>query len=169
LQKKLQNIEGATAIDVIFRAMKIIPTIVLFAMFGGAPKVYPVRVHIKQWSMHTTRGRRTGFVYSTRGHGFANVVEPGKGTQGFEFTFEDCDRPESPADGGGFPARWKNEHEMVIVNSEIGSDKTHECELKLTLRNVVYVTRNGHLATRPLGGPDDTDTSKDAAPDVDSQ
>ena len=149
--------------------MKLIAAVVLFAMMGGAPKEYPVRVHIKKWNMQTTRGRRTGFVLSTRGHGFANVVEPGKGTQGFEFTFEDCDRLESPADGGGYPARWKNEHEMVIVNSVIGSDKTHECDLKLTLRNVVYVVQNGHLATRPLGGANDTDTTKDAAPDVDSQ
>ena len=148
--------------------MKLIASIAMLAMMGGgaAPKDYPIRVHIKKWSMHTTRGRRTGFVYDTRGHGFGNVIEPGKPPQGFEFTFEGCDRPTSPADGSGFPARFKNEHELIIVNSEIGSDKTHECPLKVTLRNVVYVYKDGRLATRPMGDASDKDDSADAPPDT---
>jgi hypothetical protein len=140
--------------------MKLIAAIALFAMMG-TPKEYPARVRIKKWDMTTVRNSRTGFVTDTRGHGYANVIVSGKGPQGFDFTFEGCDRLEPPPDGNGYPARWKNEHEIIIVNSEIGSDKTHECSFKISLRNYVYVNQNGQLSTRPMAGPTDTDTSKD--------
>ena len=75
-------------------------------------------------------------------------MEEGSET-GFDFKFDGCNSFLATHGPGFGRARWKSVHELVIVTSEIGSDKTHECTLKVTERNFIYYRKDGVLQTKP--------------------
>jgi hypothetical protein len=109
---------------------------------GQGPNVYPVGYRIE--SVHLTKHLLT---YS--GYGTGNVRDE-NGVRGFDYQFKFCGAIQ-PTEGRGFgPSRWENAHRLVIVTSEIGTDNRRECTLWITLRDFVYVVRDGHLTTRPL-------------------
>jgi hypothetical protein len=107
--------------------MKLFAAIALFAMM--APKDYTAHVYFKHVHIAVMREGRTESTIGTNGEGEGFVLEGDKPRQPFTFTFQGCDRPGKPPEGG-FPARWKNpNHLMVLFPSSDG--KGDECELKI--------------------------------------
>ncbi len=77
------------------------------------------------------------------------AVGESRSYQGFDFTF-DCSSPFNATTGSGFyPGKWrKDKTVLVILTTEIGkTDKHHNCELKIALKNDVYGMKDGHLIT----------------------
>ena len=119
----------------------------LSAVFARAkdPSDYPLRVVIVD-----THWNRNPYAGVTRS-GYANLMDRDS-LRGFDYTFS-CDRPFNPSQGGfAYPAKWKNaETRLALLTFEIGNtNKQHECELKVTMVNLVYAIKNGNLVSYTL-------------------
>lgn len=110
---------------------------------------YPMRVQVVRSHWHRWRGWVNGF-------GRANLMSQDPNhppEQGMDFSYG-CSEPVRFSFGPDtYPARFgKNPLEVIVALPQPGSDKMHECTLKVTMQNYVYV-RTGHgLAAAPLGG-----------------
>jgi hypothetical protein len=118
----------------------------------AASRNYPMQVQVFHVHWHGRRGWSQGF-----GRADLFSKEPGvPPEQGMDFEFS-CGQPVRDSMGPDmYPARYgKNRLEIVVGLPEMGSDKVHECTLKVEMKDYVYV-RNGHggLYEAPLnGGP----------------
>ena len=110
---------------------------------------YPMRVQVVRTHWHRWRGWYNGF-------GRANLMSQQSGQppeQGMDFNYG-CGAPVRFSFGPDtYPARYgKNPLEVIVALPQPGSDKMHECTLKVTMQDYIYV-RTGHgLAAAPLGG-----------------
>jgi len=105
---------------------------------------YPLRVVILHNTGQTGDGRAVG-------QGEGNVRD-GSQWRGFDFTYSCGMRVAVTRGSDEYFARWKTtDTRLVIRLTEIGNPKhTSECDLKVTLKDFVYVSRNGQLSTAPL-------------------
>ena len=119
-------------------------TLLLLAFMASASTpdyVHPVRVQILQ-GVHNQAGKGTG-------HG--NVYDPTFGTKGFDYAYSGCWDFGLSIGSERYAARWQADQELLMVVHAIGSDKTQECTLHVTLRDVVYVAgKDGQLTTKPV-------------------
>jgi hypothetical protein len=122
--------------------MTILLTIGLLTMFASPPDNHPARVAIEQARTETHNGVTTG-------SGAGNVITS-DGTQGFDYVFQGCTPFQASRGGSLYPATWDGKHSLTIRMKEVGSDRTHDCELKVSLRNFVYVMKDGQLKTAKL-------------------
>jgi TonB family protein len=114
------------------------------AVFGGDKDAskYTIRVHFVDMqaataSTTTSLGMgATSWWGPTKGSGHGNIEAAGS-WRGFDYSFE-C--PEHPDVNTTYEGRWKKpDTRLVIMMPEIGNPKKEkECELKTTLRDVVY-------------------------------
>jgi len=112
------------------------------ASMSAQTYVHPVRVQILT-NAHDSIGR---------GAGHGNVFDLNLGERGFDYVFTGC-RPFEPSVGDErYSARWKSTQRLALVSEPIGSAESHECTLRTTLRDFVYVEKNGKLSTAPIGG-----------------
>jgi hypothetical protein len=109
--------------------MKPFAALLLFAMAPN-PVDYTARVHFKQVHSQIAYEGRTETINSVHAEGFGRIEEPGKPTQRFEFSFNNCNRPNPNPDG--FPARWKSPKEIhILIPAKDG--KPDDCTLKIKL------------------------------------
>ncbi len=109
---------------------------------------YPLRLHIFKVSSHVHR--RHGIVWWVDGDGRANLFENGN-PAGIDFAYRCGDRFMDSSGYETYPARWKKPGEtLVILTHRLGSDATEPCELKVDVKEFVYVGRNSE-ATEPPG------------------
>lgn len=107
------------------------------SLFGGKdPADYPLKVHILQqtWSSHNVR-------YSEyRATGRGNIWE-GDSVHGFDFSYSCFFGLTRTARNQPYQAKWKKSQlRLEILASQIGkNEKYHECELKTTVRDGVYI------------------------------
>jgi hypothetical protein len=80
------------------------------------------------------------------GHGSGNLTEDGQ-TQGMEYTFSCLDEFLKSETGEDYPARWKKPGlSLELLMGVVGSDtKTRTCELKVALKDYVFLHTNGKL------------------------
>jgi TonB family protein len=127
------------------RAKLVLPlfSLISVAVFGGDKDVakYPVRVHfVDMQSATATTTNFAGFGATsfgpTKGSGHGNIEAAGS-WRGIDYSFECAERPDVNT---AYDARWKKpDIRLVIVMPEIGNPKKDkECELKTTVRDVVY-------------------------------
>ena len=100
------------------------------------PADYPLKVHILQqnWSSHNLR-------YSEyRAAGRGNIWE-GDSVRGFDFTYDCSFGLTRTARNQPYLAKWKKTSvRLEVLAEQIGkSEKFHECELKTTIREGVYI------------------------------
>jgi hypothetical protein len=105
------------------------------------PADYPLKVHILQqtWSSHNLRYNE----YRASGRG--NLWE-GDSVHGFDFSYDCSFGLTRTARNQPYLAKWKKPQlRVAILAEQIGkNDKYHECELKTTIREGVYIaTGNG--------------------------
>jgi len=106
---------------------------------------YPIRVRILQ--RNTSRG------YSLRTWGRADIVVPKE--QGFDYT-SDCNDLFMVTQGDElYSARWKKQDlELEMLVSKMGTNKSGKCTLKTDLKPFVYVWRNNGvqmvITTKPM-------------------
>jgi hypothetical protein len=119
------------------------------AAFAGTkdPSKYPLRVHILLLELTITTRTAGGLVersYQATGNG---NIEDGNSWRGFDYTMECLTQPYLTTGNFVFMGKWKKpETRLVIVIPEIGDPKNEEeCELKTTIRDVVYGSQNGSL------------------------
>lgn len=123
-------------------------TLLLASVAGAAVKdlsEYPLRVEIVDTEI------RSNPYGGAVGSGSGNLLD-GDSVRGFDYTFS-CDHPFKASQGvGSYAARWKApESRLIIQTVEIGNtNKKRECELKVTMANVVYKMKDGNLATYSL-------------------
>ncbi len=102
---------------------------------------YPLHVHIFQ--VHWSGGGYWGY----RGFGRGNLID-GADVHAIEYSFECNEHPMTSDGPEDYAAKWKKQGERVeLLMGEIGSQKTHTCELKVTLKPYVFERRNGLLVT----------------------
>lgn len=130
------------------RSMIVLFTFFLFSAVQTPSKdlaEFPLRVAIME-----THFTQTPYG-SAKGSGYGNLKD-GDSLRGFDWTCL-CDRPFGPSQGGGaYPARWKKiNSRLVILGQEIGNaSKQRECELRITMRDLVYASKDGHIVTYTL-------------------
>jgi hypothetical protein len=119
--------------------------------FAGTkdPSKYPLRVHILLLELTTTTRTAGGLLqksYQASGNG---NIEDGNSWRGFDYTLECLAQPYLTTGSFAFMGKWrKPETRLVIVIPEIGDPKNQEeCELKTTLRDVVYAAQSGAVVT----------------------
>ena len=126
------------------KAFAPICCLISVAAFGGdkdASKT-SLRVHFVDMQSATATTRTTlGMGAATwwgpsKGSGHGNIEDAGS-WRGFDYSFECAERPDVNTT---YEGRWKKpETRLVIVMPEIGNPKKEkECELKTTLKDVVY-------------------------------
>jgi hypothetical protein len=102
---------------------------------------YPLHVHLFQ--VHWNGGGYWGY----RGFGRGNLID-GTETHAIEYSFECNEHPMTSDGPEDYAAKWKKQGETVeLLMGEIGSQKTHTCELKVTLKPYVFERRNGIMYT----------------------
>ena len=111
------------------------------------PTDYPLRLHIYRRNETTFYHNRQA--EEAKGEGHANLFE-GSEPKGIDFQFE-CDQKLQASSGfETFPAKWKKPgQELVILQPQFGKSGFDTCRLKVMIKDFVYVTRNGNLATEP--------------------
>jgi hypothetical protein len=112
-----------------------------FLFAGKDPADYPLKVHILQqsWSSHNVRFSE----YRATGRG--NIWE-GDSVHGFDFTYDCSFGLTRTARNQPYLAKWKKASlRLAVLAGQIGkNEKYHECELKTTIRDGVYIaTGNG--------------------------
>jgi len=141
------------------RLRSIIRPVIAFAVFAifvpvlhavdHDPSHYPLRVRLidLQWHNHYYRG----MLDRIEGFGRGNLTEGDK-TQAFDYTFDCNPRPIRSVGDEFYPARWKKpEQTITILESTIGNENSmHDCDLKVSLHDFVYVRENGDLKTVPV-------------------
>jgi hypothetical protein len=103
---------------------------------------YPLRVEIIDVEWTPSNGSWNGV-----GHG--NLVSPGGGLNGIEFSASCRVRFMTSVGNTAYPARWKKERaSLALRETEVGNENKHEeCEVKVSLRDFLYRYRNGQLET----------------------
>jgi len=103
---------------------------------------FPLRVYIAETHWQAD-------AWGVSGYGYGDLYDGGR-WKGFTYTF-DCDRWFlASEDGATYPARWKKPHStsLVILANRIGNSSKHDkCELRTTIRPLIYVEQYGHLVT----------------------
>ena len=111
------------------------------------PADYPLRLHIFKLSSHTHR--RHGIIWWVEGDGRANLFENGNPV-GIDFAYHCSDRFMDSSGYETYPAKWKRPGEtLVILTHRIGSDSTEACDLKVDLKQFVYLGRNSDATGSP--------------------
>jgi hypothetical protein len=126
----------------------ILPVLLLLAQaIGGPTQVqdpsYPLRVRILERNI----ARRAGEI--VRMWGRADLVDAQE--QGFDFD-SDCSDLFMVSHGDElYSARWKKQDkELEMLVSKIGTGKSNKCTLKADLKPFVYIIQNGVIGTRPM-------------------
>lgn len=105
---------------------------------------YPLRVHI--FGVHWGGSNYWGY----RGYGRGNLTD-GNETHAMEYTFECLEHPMTSDGPEDYAAKWKKPGQTIeLLMGEVGSQKTHTCEMKVTLREYVFERHNGVLYTISL-------------------
>ncbi len=112
------------------------------------PADYPLRIHVY--------GRNEATFYHNRqaeeakGEGRANLYEAGM-PKGIDFQFECGHKLQTSSGFETYPAKWKKPGaELVILQPEFGKPGSYDtCNLKVMVKDFVYVNRNGGLASEP--------------------
>ncbi len=134
--------------------MRRLLPLVMLAMIAPAlpaeshnPGDYPLRIHIYRRNETTFYHNRQA--EEAKGEGRANLFEGGE-PKGLDFQFE-CDTKLQTSSGyETFPAKWKKPgQELVILQPQFGKNGYDTCRLKVMVKDFVYVTRNGNLASEP--------------------
>ncbi len=108
---------------------------------------YPLRLHIFKLSSHVHR--RHSVVWWVDGEGRANLFENGNPV-GIDFAYRCADRFMDSSGYETYPARWKRPGDsLVILTHRIGSDSTEPCELKVDVKEFVYMGRNSEQTGSP--------------------
>jgi hypothetical protein len=109
------------------------------------PEDYPLRVHIYDKHEHRTRPGRA-FAYTYAGHGRGNVID-GDEIHAMEYDYNCVDSFLVSEAGEDYPAKWKRPGlSLELLIGVIGSDtRTHACELKVALKDYVFLYANGKL------------------------
>jgi hypothetical protein len=111
------------------------------------PADYPLRLHIFKLSSHVHR--RHGIVWWVEGNGRANLFENGN-PAGVDFAYHCGDRFMDSSGYETYPAKWRRPGEsLVILTHRIGSDATEPCELKVDVKDFVYMGRNSESTGSP--------------------
>jgi hypothetical protein len=127
------------------------------------PADYPLRVHIYKLNRHTRYYR--GLVEWVDGEGRANLFENGN-PRGIDFTYTCSDRFMNSSGFETYFAKWKKPGlSLVLLMREIGSNSTDTCELKVDVKDFVYIGRNGGLSTEPISVFKDWMTKHDYDPE----
>ena len=112
------------------------------------PADYPLRFHI--YGRNETTFYHHRYADEAKGEGRANLFENGN-PAGIDFAYRCGDRFMDSSGYETYPARWKKPGEtLVILTHRLGSDATEPCELKVDVKEFVYVGRNSE-ATEPPG------------------
>lgn len=126
----------------------ILPVLLVLAQaIGGPTQVqdpsYPLRVRILERNI----ARRAGEI--VRMWGRADLVDAQE--QGFDFD-SDCSDLFMVSHGDElYSARWKKQDkELEMLLSKIGTGKSSKCTLKADLKPFVYVIQDGVIVTRPM-------------------
>jgi hypothetical protein len=126
----------------------ILPILLVLAQaIGGPTQVqdpsYPLRVRILERNI----ARRAGEI--VRMWGRADLVDAQE--QGFDFD-SDCSDLFMVSHGDElYSARWKKQDkELEMLVSKIGTGKSSKCTLKADLKPFVYIIQNGVIVTRPM-------------------
>jgi hypothetical protein len=126
--------------------------LLIVALFSGlhlqavTPNVSPVEIKIID---AVTRG---GAFTVEQGHG--DLKDPQLGWRGFDFVAEGCRPFEISVLGTSYHGRWKEAQRLTMLTHEVGSNKTHECTMKVTVRPFIYRVKDGKLSTSPVGSVD---------------
>jgi len=111
------------------------------------PADYPLRLHIFKVSSHVHR--RHGLVWWVEGEGRANIFDNGN-PAGIDFAYRCGDRFMDSSGYETYPAKWKRPGEtLVILTHRIGSDTTEPCDLKVDVKEFVYLGRNSEQTGSP--------------------
>ncbi len=110
---------------------------------GRNPEDYPLRVHIYDKHERRIKFART---YSYTGHGRGNVID-GDEIHAMEYDYDCGDSFLVSESGEDYPAKWKKPGlSLELLMGVIGSDtRTHACELKVALKDYVFLYTNGKL------------------------
>jgi TonB family protein len=105
-------------------------------------KAYPLRVSLLQTEWN--RNNAGGWV----GNGYGNVKD-GDSFQGFVFTCTCTSRYNLSQSNEAYSAKWKKPgSRLEIVGTQVGdSQKQNRCELKVTVKNLVYMLKDGNLVS----------------------
>jgi hypothetical protein len=130
--------------------MKLMLTAALLLLFqvqvGGPTEVqdpnYPLRVRILE--RNTSRGMNGMRVW-----GRADLEAPQE--QGFDYE-SDCDTLFMVSHGDElYSAKWKKQDkEMEMLVSKMGTGKSSKCTVKADLKSYVYERQNGVISTKPM-------------------
>jgi hypothetical protein len=111
------------------------------------PADYPLRLHIFKLSSHVHR--RHGLVWWVEGSGRANLFE-NSNPAGIDFAYRCADRFMDSSGYETYPAKWKRPGDsLVILTHRLGSDATEPCELKVDVKEFVYLGRNSEQTGSP--------------------
>ncbi len=121
----------------------ILLSLVLSSFAGKSPADYPLKVHILQqmWASHNVR-------YSEyKATGWGNIWADDS-VHAFEFTYDCSFGLRKTARNEPYLAKWKKPQlRLALLASQIGkSDKYHECELKTTVHEGVYILGAGGIS-----------------------
>ena len=109
---------------------------------------YPLRVHV--FAFNGSAHYRGGSLDQVDGDGRANLYENGD-PKGFDFSYSCGVRLNVSPGFETYPARWKKPGKsMEIVLPVFGKPGAGEsCELKVLMKDSVYVRRNGLIGEEP--------------------
>jgi len=111
------------------------------------PADYPLRVHI--YRRNETTFYHNHQTEEAKGEGRANLFEGGE-PKGIDFQFECDTRLQTSSGFETFPAKWKKPgQELIILQPQFGKNSYDTCKLKVMVKDFVYVSRNGNLASEP--------------------
>ncbi len=129
---------------------------VLFLLLSGSlyaadknPADYPLKVTV--FTRNGVTHYHNGYPDFYRGSGKANLHD-GEHIQAFDYTYECSDNFLVTSGGEYLPAKWKkNGESLQLLLKEIGKEKYHECEMKISLLDAVYRRApNGSLQAVPM-------------------
>ncbi len=126
----------------------LLPIFLLLAQAIGGPTqiqdpAYPLRVRI----LERNTSRRAGEV--VRMWGRADLID-GKQEQGFDFESDSSDLIMVSHGDELYSARWKKQdRQLEILVSKIGTGKSNKCVLKADLKPYIYIFENGTIVTKP--------------------
>ena len=105
---------------------------------------YPLKVRI----LERNANRRDGEV--VRSWGRADLID-GQQEQGFDFESDSSELLMVSHGDETYGARWKKQdRELEMLGSKIGTGKSSKYVLKADLKPYVYIVQNGTIATKPM-------------------
>jgi len=120
--------------------------VALFALASPAfaadknPTDYPIKLTILETHTDTNR-------WGVHGSGRGRINLDGQ-VNGIEFQY-DCSEKYGVAYGGEYLlARWKRQpSELTVLSHGMGDSHMNTCDMKVSVHDFIYVTKDGHLAT----------------------